>query len=269
METVPNDWLALAAFALLLGARHGLDADHLVTIDGLTRYNAATSPRLARLCGALFSLGHGTVVVAVAAGAGFAATRWQVPAWLEQAGVAISVSFLFMLGLMNLQAVLHTPSDEIVRTVGVKGRWFARLQATRNPWMIGSIGALFAVSFDTVSQAAAFAVAAVQFGGVIPSVALALCFVLGMLIADGLNGVWIARLIRRADRAARIASRVLGATIAALSLAVAALGLAKLLAPGVDGWFEGDGVQIHLGVAVTIIVTGASMLATRSAKGAR
>ena len=35
----------------LLGIRHGFDADHLATIDGLTRLNAQRNPRLALAIG--------------------------------------------------------------------------------------------------------------------------------------------------------------------------------------------------------------------------
>jgi high-affinity nickel-transport protein len=56
MDQLPATWTALCALAFVLGARHGFDADHLATIDGLTRYNARTNPALARFCGALFSL---------------------------------------------------------------------------------------------------------------------------------------------------------------------------------------------------------------------
>ncbi|MCC6609025.1 MAG: hypothetical protein IT515_05045 [Burkholderiales bacterium] len=59
METLPHDWLALAALVFFLGVKHGLDPDHLVAIDGLTRFNSQADRRLARWCGALFSLGHG------------------------------------------------------------------------------------------------------------------------------------------------------------------------------------------------------------------
>ncbi|GIK83155.1 MAG: nickel/cobalt efflux system [Alphaproteobacteria bacterium] len=261
MDPLAGDWSALALLAFLLGARHGLDADHLVTIDGLTRYNAVDAPRLARFCGTLFSAGHGAVVAAVAVAAGFAATRWQVPSWLEQTGAWISIAFLLMLGLVNLESVLRTPRHEVVRTIGVKGKLFSRLQRTRNPWFIASTGALFALSFDTLSQAALFAAAAARSGGVLSSAALALCFVLGMLAADGLNGIWIARLIRRADKAASIASRLFAVTIATLSLAVAALGLAKLLAADLDRWLEGS--ELQLGLAVIVVVTGAFLLAMR------
>ena len=63
---LPNDLMALSLLVFVLGLKHGFDADHLATIDGLTRYNSWTRPGLARYCGALFSLGHGTVVIAIA-----------------------------------------------------------------------------------------------------------------------------------------------------------------------------------------------------------
>ena len=37
MHDLPADWGALCALVFLLGMRHGLDADHLAAIDGLTR----------------------------------------------------------------------------------------------------------------------------------------------------------------------------------------------------------------------------------------
>lgn len=58
METQAGDWVTLVALAFILGLRHGLDADHLATIDGLTRFNVQAHPKMARWCGALFSLGH-------------------------------------------------------------------------------------------------------------------------------------------------------------------------------------------------------------------
>jgi high-affinity nickel-transport protein len=52
-----------------------------------------------------------------------------------------------------------------------------------------------------------------------------------MLVTDGLNGWWIARLIARADEMAALASRIMGAAVAAVSLLVAALGLAGCCRP--------------------------------------
>ncbi|MHB8167493.1 MAG: HoxN/HupN/NixA family nickel/cobalt transporter, partial [Sulfuricella sp.] len=57
MENLPHDWLALLALVFVLGLKHGFDPDHLATIDGLTRFNAANNkPHLSRWSGLLFSL---------------------------------------------------------------------------------------------------------------------------------------------------------------------------------------------------------------------
>lgn len=67
MQPPPAESVALLAAVFLLGAQHGLDPDHLAAVDGLTRSNSDTRPRLARWSGLLFALGHGLVVMAAAA----------------------------------------------------------------------------------------------------------------------------------------------------------------------------------------------------------
>lgn len=237
MESLPTDFLALLGLVFVLGVKHGFDADHLATIDGLTRYNAARNPRLARYCGTFFSLGHGGVVMAVALVVSILASRWQVPAWFEHLGAWVSIGILGLLGWVNLRAVLNTPAGQVVVPVaGPKGRLFGRLQKTGHPVLIGAVGALFALSYDTMSQAALFAMTAGQFGGWRAGLALGATFMLGMLICDGLNGLWISRLLRRSDQMAVVASRLMGLTIAAIALLVAAFGLAKYVAPVVAAW---------------------------------
>ena len=39
MQAPPADWLSLLLLTFVLGMKHGFDADHLATIDGLTRHN--------------------------------------------------------------------------------------------------------------------------------------------------------------------------------------------------------------------------------------
>jgi hypothetical protein len=55
-----------------------------------------------------------------------------------------------------------------------------------------------------------------------------------MLLADGLNGWWIGHLVQRVDALAPRASRRTGLAVAALSLGVAGLGIARQLSTGVD-----------------------------------
>jgi len=255
LENLPGNWFALLAVVFLLGLRHGMDPDHLATIDGLTRFNAVRHPRLSRWAGFLFSCGHGAVVMVVAVMVGLLAARWTAPHWLNAFGAWISIAFLLALGAINLAAVLRAPPDEVVYTVGLKGRWLGRLNRASHPGLIVVIGALFALSFDTVSQTALFALAASSIAGWLYSALLGLVFTAGMMVTDGLNGLWVARLIRRADRRARIASRVLGLSIAGLSLLVAGFGAMRWFSPAVDHWSDPLGLSFGIGVVTVVLLS--------------
>lgn len=259
--SLPGDLLALSLLVFVLGLKHGFDADHLATIDGLTRFNARRRPGLARYCGALFSLGHGAVVIAIALAVSILARHWQTPEWIETFGAWVSIAFLFALGLLNIHAVLRAEPDEVVRPVGLKGRFLGRLAQTASPGLIALVGALFALSFDTISQAALFALTASQFGGWQDALLLGLLFMLGMLVTDGINGLWIARLIVRADQIARVASRVMSLVVAGISLLVGAFGIMKLSLPGIDAWSEGK--ELFFGAAVVTLIGSSYLLALR------
>jgi high-affinity nickel-transport protein len=267
MPSVPSDWFSLLLLTFVLGMKHGFDADHLATIDGLTRLNHRRGLAVARYCGALFSAGHGGVVVGIALAVGSASHRWAPPAWLDGFGAWFSVAFLLALGLANLGAVLAATPGQAVALVGLKGKLLGRLAQAHSPLGVAVVGAVFALSFDTVSQAVLFAATATQFGGAGHALALALLFVAGMLATDGLNGWWIARLIARADDVAALASRVMGAAVAGVSLLVAALGAGRLLSPAIDGW--SDGKEAVLGAAVVGLVTLAYGAATAYARARR
>jgi len=256
-----GDWTSLLILTFVLGMKHGFDADHLATIDGLTRYNARLRPGLARYCGTLFSLGHGAVVLAIALGVSGMASQWEVPEWFGVLGALISIAFLFALGSLNLAAVLRAGPDEVVQPVGLKGRLLGNLRHASHPALIALVGALFALSFDTLSQAAFFALTATQFGGWQHALVLALLFTFGMLLTDGINGLWIARLIARADQVALVASRVMGLVVSGVSLLVAAIGVAKLLSPAVDAWSEGK--ELGFGFMLVAIIALSFVAAVR------
>ena len=256
MEHLPTDFLALLALVFVWGAKHGFDADHLATIDGLTRYNARANPALARYCGSLFSLGHGGIVILVAVTVGTLAGGWQVPDWLEYVGSAISIGFLCLLAFVNLKTIWQTPADQVVApAAGPKGRLLARFQRSARPWQVAGVGALFALSFDTLSQATLFALTASRFGGWQSGFAMGLAFMLGMLLCDGLNGWWIARLLRRTDRMAAVASRLMGVSIAGIALTVAGCGLAKYASPVVEAWLEQSQLLFGLAIVATVLVS--------------
>ncbi len=262
MTAMTGNFLPMIALAFLLGMKHGMDADHLATIDGLTRFNAAAGRKnLARWCGFLFSLGHGMVVCVVAVGAGLL-LKGGMPEWLDGVGLWVSVFFLVALGVLNLHAVFTTPPDEMVQMVGLKGRWLVRLREAGHPALIALVGSLFALSFDTLSQAALFSAASLQAGGVWLALLLALGFMIGMMLTDALNGLWISHLLQRADAMARAMSRIMAITVAMLSFGVAGLGLSRHFFPEASAWQ--DGRELMIGCALILIVGASYFLARYS-----
>ena len=204
----------LAALVFALGLRHGFDPDHLVAIDGMTRSTKS------RWCGLFFSLGHGIAVTLIGVGVAVATTEWQAPAWLEQTGALISIGVLLALGIANLLAVLRTPAGNRVRLIGVRGRWLTgRLSRASHPAVIASVGAAFAVSFDTVSHALAFSLTGATMAGALFAGLLGLVFTLGMVLTDALNGLWAAKMMS----GAAAASRCMSGAVAFLCLLMALL----------------------------------------------
>lgn len=262
MTALSMAWFPLCATVFALGLRHGLDADHLATIDGLTRFNSATRPRLAGWCGALFSAGHGCIVIAVAVATVATTTRYTIPDWARDLGAWVSIGCLAALGAMNLTMVLRTPADEVVKATGLRSRLLSRLTRTTQPLAIAAVGALFALSFDTLSQALLFAATATQFDGWQSALWLGVLFALGMLFVDGLNGAWVAALLRRADRRARLASRAIGLFVALLSFAVATLGAVRYFNPRLDASLESWGLPIGIMLLLTVAL-GFYLLSSR------
>ena len=220
--TIHPEMIGMVTLVFLLGLRHGFDPDHLVAIDGMTRSTAS------RWCGLFFSLGHGVVVTLIGVAVALAATEWQAPAWLEHSGASLSIAVLLVLGIANLLSLARTPAGTRVALVGLRGRWLTeRLARASHPAVIAAIGAAFAVSFDTVSHALAFSLSGATMAGALFAGLLGVVFTLGMVLTDGLNGLWVARMMTIADRRAASASRWMSAAVAFLCLLIAALALLK------------------------------------------
>jgi high-affinity nickel-transport protein len=230
--------ISVIALVFVLGLKHGLDPDHLAAIDGFTRTTRS------RWCGLFFSLGHGLVVTLVGVAVAVLATAWQAPRWLESSGAWVSISVLAVLGCANLIAVLRTPAGQPVALAGLRARWLpARLAQASHPAIIAAVGAAFAISFDSISTALLFSAAS----GVLFAALLGAVFTLGMATTDQLNGWWIARLVRRADQRAAVASRYMSVAIAALCFALALYGLLKYALPPLD--MQADAWAPALGAA--------------------
>jgi nickel/cobalt transporter (NiCoT) family protein len=264
---LPGHWLALLGVVFALGLKHGLDPDHLAAIDGLTRFNAVRSPRLSRWSGLLFSAGHGVVVTLVAVVVATVASQWNVPAWLEDTGTWISIGFLALLGGTNLVAAWRAPRGQHVHPIGIRSRLFERFTRAGHPVLIAAVGAAFAISFDTISQAVLFSVTGSSMAGWLFATTLGLVFTAGMMVTDAANGLWVSHLIRSADRRAAIASRAMSVAVGLASLAVAALAIARRALPGLDDAAASWGIALGLGVVASMAVAYfvAMRLAARTA----
>lgn len=244
--------LSLIGLTFLLGLRHGMDPDHLAMVDNLTRYNAQAAPRVARWCGAWFSLGHGVLVMGVAAGLALLSGEHVLPHWLEAAGQLISAGLLLVIGLLNLRQAASPHAHPLALRAGL----FARATRVSHPLLISMIGMAFAISMDTVSQAAVFSMAASgEFAWGVAAL-LGAIFTLGMLVADAFGSWWCYSALQAARGPAY--ARGLTLAIALLSLTISALGFARFFAPQTMEHYEAYGLAI--GITVMSLTFAAGLL---------
>jgi high-affinity nickel-transport protein len=201
--------LGFAGLAYALGVRHGFDADHIVAIDGTTRQLLAQR-RSARGTGFYFSLGHSTIVLALAVWIAHATQTGarQLPLLRTfGSGVGLLASSVFMLLMAALNVLIfrdtlkatHNIADGAAppAPVGVMTRLFARVLRliTRPPQMYG-VGLLFGLGLDTASEIALLAIAAAAGAGNLPLGAvlvLPLSFAAGMSLVDTAEGMFMER----------------------------------------------------------------------------
>lgn len=209
-------------FVFGLGLRHGLDLDHLATIDSITRTLKVNNP-LSKRVGLLFSFGHGIVVIFLSIIIGNGFIRAQFPDWLDPLGSYISIFFLFVFGLLTLYNTFLSDSISPAPS-GMRTFFISKFKSYNAFWIILT-GALFAISFDTFSQVALFSLSASSSANWHFATVLGLIFMLGMMATDGLNGLIMSLLIQRADKLSFYISRLLGVSIACFSLLLGIWGL--------------------------------------------
>lgn len=241
---------AAAMLACVLGARHGLDADHLAAIDGLTRCNASAGRRLASLCGVMFLTGHAAVILATAFALALLGSQFAPPAWLTPVGTGISAITLIVLGSMNLRAALARTGE--ASAASLRSQLMAPVLRASSAWQVALVGALFALSFDSVAIAALFASSPAGVAGVLQT---GVSFSVGMLAVGVANGFWVARLLRHSGKASRRAARIMTLTIALIAFAVAARVLLPLVSVEWDREVEARELVVS-GSILTLLLGG-------------
>jgi high-affinity nickel-transport protein len=204
--------------AYTLGLRHAFDADHIGAIDNTTR-KLMTEGQRPLSVGFFFSLGHSTIVFALAAlfAIGVRGLSGDVSddrSTLHEAsrliGPAISGSFLFVVGLINL-AVLYSivrvfrrmrhgeyDEQQLERQLNARGfmnRFLRRAtRAVEQPWHMYPVGVLFGLGFDTATEIALLATAGAAATGGLPFYAilcLPILFAAGMSLLDTIDGAFM------------------------------------------------------------------------------
>lgn len=243
---------APAVLAFVLGLRHGLDADHLAAIDGLTRWNVIRKRPFATYCGSLFATGHAAVILAAAVLLSALASEWRPPEFLESTGALLSAGSLLVLSIVNLGVASgRSRAGATGTSFGWRSALFAKLLRAPRSWQVLLVGALFALSFDAITLAGLFAASAPH-GSPIDAAGLALLFALGMATVGTVNGFWIARLSRHSDAASGHASRAMTYVVAAIGLLVASGVLLTLTVPAAQPWMADHELALSLSVITTV-----------------
>ena len=209
--------IGLGFVAYMFGLRHAFDADHIAAVDDTVRYLLQKGKKPLGV-GFFFSLGHSTVVLALAIGIAFAATA--VKAELPQLknmgailGAGVSGTFLWIIGILNLLVLLdilriwqtaksgthsHAHLEALLQKRGLLNRLFGgRLQRLMNhSWQMYPVGLLFGLGFDTASEVGLLAMTGGASAGNLPVPAvlcLPVLFAAGMTVMDTTDGVLMSK----------------------------------------------------------------------------
>ncbi|MCW1402988.1 hypothetical protein OKA06_11825 [Novosphingobium sp. MW5] len=240
--------------AAALGARHAFDADHLSVIDGIARQNFSRNPLIARLSGILFSTGHIVVVTLVGVlGAFLYPDLAASPKWLEPIGLAGSGTILILLGVLNLKGAFAQGLSE-PRLAGVRSRLFS----VRYGWFNSIlVGAIFAISLDTVGIALGLSMAGRAIGGSEIALVGILGFGAGMLVIGGLNGLIVTHLIRSSSERSVKLLRMFSGAVGAGNILIGSIALFALAGLDLADALKLDGLVLTGIVLVPVFATAA------------
>jgi nickel/cobalt transporter (NiCoT) family protein len=260
-------FLATCGLAALLGFRHGFDADHIAVVDGMTRARQLHgSYWTARWVGLQFAAGHSATILLAALllfGQGAA-----LPDGLDGLGMVVSMVLLLVIASSNLAHAVR-PAQGGARPLGPLAALLLRITGRQlHPALVG---VAFALSLDSMAQAAFFAAhggSSGNTGGIAAVALLALAFGTGMMLADAFNGLLLAWFAQRSDRLARQASRFSSAFIALVALASVGAVLLRQSQAGFAQAWDQAGVWTGVGLVLLTSSVYALRLLLQRARGA-
>lgn len=248
----------------LLGIRHGLDPDHIAIIDAMTYRSLEQESRYAPWIGTLFALGHGLAVTVVSVTVSAIASDFAPPAGLAAVIEWVPVALLLLIGTLNLMALT---ANKPYAPIGWKTHFIPhRLRQSSHPAAVFCVGVLFALVFDTATQAAAWGYVATAQSGLHMALITGLVFTFGMVITDTLDGRLMCQMFRRAARQtqAQAYRRKVGWMVVIMAYSVALYSIAAHWLPAIQ---LSDAVFTTTGIAfVLLMFAGYCWMARDSAR---
>jgi nickel/cobalt transporter (NiCoT) family protein len=204
--------------AYTLGMRHAFDADHIAAIDNTTRKLLNEGQRPLSV-GLFFSLGHSTVVFALAVLLNFGIrglddqvnnANSSLQYTTNIVGTLVSAFFLFVIAAINvviLAGIVRIFRDMrggafdeagLERQLNSRGLMMRLLgplsRRVDAPWKMYPIGFLFGLGFDTATEVALLVLAGTAVVGGLPFYAilsLPVLFAAGMSLFDAMDGCFM------------------------------------------------------------------------------
>ena len=210
--------VGLGVTAYTLGMRHAFDADHIAAIDNTTRKLVNDGKRPLSV-GFFFSLGHSTIVFALAVLLNFGIRALNSAVKDDSSGLhtypgiigtSMSGTFLYLIAALNavvLYSIIKvfremrtgTYSDEELErqldSRGLMNRIFGGYaRRIDTPWKMYPVGVLFGLGFDTATEVALLVLAGTAVVGGLPFYAvlsLPILFAAGMCLFDTADGCFM------------------------------------------------------------------------------
>ncbi len=236
----------------MLGLRHGFDPDHIAIIDGVSVRYATTKPLLAKWTGTLFAIGHGAVVTCIAVMISRFSHSWNFPQAVWNVLDWMPGLLLIFVGFLNLRMLRakknYTPKGWKIFFLP------AKLKNSSHPLAIVLTGVLFAMVFDTNTQAAAWAYTATSQLSTPNALLLGGCFSLGMIITDTLDSRILYTLMQRSVDNNTVLNyrRNLGWIIVYISFIVGGYKILSRLIPELE---LGESILTLIGISLFILMT--------------
>lgn len=220
--------VGVGVLAYTFGLRHAFDADHIAAVDNATRKliadnlvkeAAGEQPKKPLSVGFWFSLGHSTIVFALAFLLSIGVKSLVGPVADDSSklhtitgviGPSVSGVFLWVLGILNLVALLgilkvfremrqgRYDEAELERQLDSRGfmnRFLGTLtKSVRKAWHIYPVGVLFGLGFDTATEVGLLVLAGGAAAFNLPFYAilvLPILFAAGMCLMDTVDGVFM------------------------------------------------------------------------------